>query len=294
MTTKYCSLQCPYCNSNHTVLNGHKKSGLQNYKCISCGKQFTERTGGLFAGMRFNEHTITSALLLKFRGRNSLREIKDIIKQLLDTTVSHVSPYNWNMKFSQQLEVIHNKFRLQYSKVWHVDEMFIRVRGSSSKKKCSYLYIVEDSNSRIVTMYISHKRNVMAVKTVLRQALENAGFEPDIIVSDEFRSYYVAIKKMLPKTRHIQAHFKAKIVRYKHHILKLSNNKIERLNSTVRTWLHVMRGFKSIETANIWVRMYAIYHNYLMPHIRYRNETIAQIDGVCDLDWNSAVAVATA
>jgi len=71
-------MKCYYCTSNHTVLNGHKKSGIQNYKCISCGKQSTERTGSLFSGMRFSEHAITSALMLKYRGRNSLREIKDI------------------------------------------------------------------------------------------------------------------------------------------------------------------------------------------------------------------------
>lgn len=174
--------------------------------------------------------------------------------------------------------------------------MFIRVKGSKSKKNCSYLYIVEDSEGKIVAMYVSHKRNVRSVKEALREALKNAGFEPEIIVTDNFRSYYVAIKKLLPKVIHIRAHFKAKVIKYCNRLLKLSNNKIERLNGTIRTWLYCMRGFKSLLTANLWVKMYAIYYNYLMPHISYKENTIATVTGVCELEWSNlpAVAVATA
>jgi transposase-like protein len=289
-------MKCPYCSTNHTVKNGVRYDGLQKYKCCDCGKQFTKRTGSLFAGMRFSERIITSALMLKFRGRNSLREIRDIIGYLLDIKVSHVSPYNWNLKFSSQLEIIQNKFKLKFTKVWHVDEMFIRVRGSKSKKNCSYLYVVEDSEGKIVAMHVSHKRDVRSVKEVLKEALKNAGFEPEIIVTDQFRSYYVAIKKLLLKATHVRAHFKAKVVKHKHLLLRLSNNKIERLNGTIRTWLYSMRGFKSLVTANLWITMYAVYYNYLMPHIPYREKTIAAATRICELEWRnlSAVAVATA
>jgi len=105
----------------------------------------------------------------------TLFKSRDIINYLLDIKISHVSPYNWNLKFSSQLEIIQNKFKLKFTKVWHVDEMFIRVKGNKSRKNCSYLYVVEDSEGKIVAMYVSHRRDARSVRETLKEALKNAG-----------------------------------------------------------------------------------------------------------------------
>lgn len=34
--------KCPYCESQQIIKNGRKKTGVQNYKCKDCKKQFLE------------------------------------------------------------------------------------------------------------------------------------------------------------------------------------------------------------------------------------------------------------
>ena len=65
--------------------------------------------------------------------------------------------------------------------------------------------------------------------------------------------------------RHVVAHFKAEPVNHKGKLLMLSNNRVERVNSDIDLFLHVFRGLKSFKTAEIWMKGFMIYHNYLKP-----------------------------
>ena len=40
--------KCPYCCSTSFIKNGHRKDGIQKYKCISCNRSFTPITNTIF------------------------------------------------------------------------------------------------------------------------------------------------------------------------------------------------------------------------------------------------------
>ncbi len=35
-------MNCPECDSNRSIKNGSRKNGKQNYRCLSCGRQFVD------------------------------------------------------------------------------------------------------------------------------------------------------------------------------------------------------------------------------------------------------------
>ena len=254
-------MKCIYCNSFLTVKNGYDKKGVQRYKCNDCKRRFCER--GIFARMRFPKEVITNALFLRLYPL-STRNVKRILKKLNYIKVSHVSVYNWIIKFAPHLCKFVNVFPLQFTKLWHVDEKFIKVKGS--KDDFSYLWIVSDSSNNIIATHVSFARDIINAKIVLQKAKQRAGFIPDILISDGLQSYKKACKKTFGrKTRHVTAHFEARGIIHKGKFYKLSNNIAESINRFYALWLHVCKGFKRLDNANLWIEFFTVNYNYLMP-----------------------------
>ena len=154
---------------------------------------------------------------------------------------------------------------INFSSIWHVDEKFIHVRGS--KDKHAYLWIVSDSNSKIIAVHVSFERDCNNAKIVFQKAKDIASFSPEIIVSDGLQGYKKACKKTFgTKTRHVIAHFEAVGIVHNKKLMKLSNNRAERINEFPALWLHVCRGFKRLDRAILFIEFFVINYNYLMPH----------------------------
>lgn len=255
-------LICIYCSSSNLVLNGHDSKGVQRYKCNDCKRRFCEK--GIFARMRFPREIIINALYLRSYPL-SLRDVKRVIKKLVKIKVSHVSIYNWILKFAPKLIELAKKIPTQFTKIWHVDEKFIKVK--KSKDDFAYLWAVIDSNNNLIAVHVSDARNGKNAKIVFNKAKERAGFNPDILASDGLQGYKKAVSFVFGrKTKHVIAHFKKKGLIYNKKRFFISNNRIERVNEFFALWLHVCRGLKSFETANLWLEFFAVHYNYLMPH----------------------------
>jgi transposase-like protein len=129
-------------------------NGLQRYKCNGCGKQFCEK--GFFARLRHKTKDIMNALWLIFH-RLSFREAKKTMKKFFGLRVSHVSIYRWFCKFVFLLDLIAKQLPLQFTKIWHVDEKYVKVKGS--KDDFAYLWLVIDSLNRVIAQHLSNARN---------------------------------------------------------------------------------------------------------------------------------------
>jgi transposase-like protein len=105
----------------------------------------------------------------------------------------------------------------------------------------------------------------MNAKLVLRKARDKAEIKPDIIVSDGLQAYKKACKIFGKKVKHCVSHFEAKLYGYEGKIIKLSNNRIERLNSDIDLFLHARRGLKNFKTAFIWFKAFELWQNWLKP-----------------------------
>ena len=255
--------ECIFCSSPNFVRNGHDKGGVQRYKCNDCKKRFCEK--GIFARMKTPREIIINAIYLRSYPL-SFREVKRIINKLKNYRRSHVAIYKWILKFCPKFVEIEKRIPLNFSKIWHVDEKFIKVKGS--KDKFAYLWIASDSNNNILAVHVSNARNGKNAKIVLQKARERTGFNPDIIVTDGLQGYKRACRIFGRKCKHVEAHFKKKGFVYQGKIIFLSNNRAERINEYFALWLHVCRGLKSFKTANLMLEFYAMHINYLMPHGR--------------------------
>jgi len=254
-------MNCIHCNSLSTVRYGYSEKGDQRFKCKDCGRRFCEK--GIWARMRFPRETIVDTLFLRSYPL-STRNVKKILRKLKHIKVSHVSVFNWILKFAPHLIKLALKKPISFTKIWHVDEKFIKVKGS--KDDFAYLWVVSDSENNILATHVSFARNSENAKIVLRKASFLAGFFPMAIVTDGLQGYKSACKIFGRKCKHVEAHFAKQGVVIGNQVYFLSNNRIERINGFFALWLHVCRGFKRLDNANLWVEYFAVHYNYLMPH----------------------------
>jgi len=255
---------CVHCSSSHSVRNGRDKKGVQRYKCNGCHRRFCEK--GIFARMRFPAWIIRNALFLRSYPL-STRNVKRILRKLNYAEVSHVSIFNWIMKFAPHMCKFTKIFPLNFSKIWHVDEKFIKVKRQNKKRKreWAYLWVVSDDKNNVIATHVSFERDFNNAKIVLQKAKQRAGFDPEIVVTDGLQGYKRAVKKSFKETRHVIAHFEAKNIIHKKKWYRLSNNRAEAINRFYALWLHACKGFKKLDNANLWIEYFTINYNYLMP-----------------------------
>lgn len=275
-------MECFDCHSKNVVLNGNYKV-YQKYKCKDCNKQFSERSFSFFCRHRFPEKIISNAILLSHF--ISTRIVKYFFRQN-NVKLSHVSVYNWSKRFDKKLSKLKSNVScINYTNIWHVDEKFVKVadnaKNSKGKVKFSYLWVVSDSKRNIVAVYVSHKRNITSATIALKLAKKNAKFNPIIIVTDGCTAYDSAIRRVFGrKAKHIKAHFEAKGFMHKKRLYYLSNNTAESLNSKINLWYKRFRGFKSLNSANLWCNGWMYFYNLLRPRV-YQEEKIAWKEVMC-------------
>ena len=266
-------MNCIKCNSTHTKHYGYYKN-YQKYKCNSCNKQFTERSFSFFSRHRFQEIIISNSILLNHQ--ISTRMVKHYFRQN-NVYFSHVSVYNWSKKFDKKLSNLSKIHKIKYTDIWHVDEKFIRVKGVEG---FAYLWVVIDTNNNIIAINVTDGRDCKGAKQVFRKALNNAGFIPSIIVSDGLQAYKRAAKKIFGrKIKHVVRHFESKAVVLNRKVIYLSNNRIESLNSKINLWYKRFRGFKSLESANLWCEGWMYFYNLLRPRVNQEEK----------IRWNEAI-----
>ena len=265
-------MKCSQCNSRNIVLNGKYKI-YQKFKCKDCGTQFSERSLSFYYRHRFPDEVIRNSVLLSMFA--STRYVKFIVNETMNFIVSHVSVFNWSSKFAHLLSKLQRS--LNFSNIWHVDEKFIKVRGS--KDDFAYLWVVLDDKNNIITTYVSNNRDINSARTVLQKAKQNAERPPDIIVTDGLQAYKRACMAVFGrKTKHVIRHFEAEGIMYQGRLYYLSNNRIESLNSKINLWYKKFRGFKSLALARLWTEMFSFFYNYMRPRvIEHKTISIHQI-----------------
>ena len=194
----------------------------------------------------------------------SSRNARFLLDEIFQFKVSHVSIYNWNKKFAHLLSKLQKSNR--FSNIWHVDEKFIKVRGS--KDDFAYLWVVIDDKNNIITTHVSLKRDINGAVAALTKANKTASKPPDILVSDGLQSYKKACKHVFgKKTKYAVRHFETKASMSKGRLYYLSNNRIESLNSKINLWYKKFRGFKRLATANLWCTMWMYFYNFMRPRV---------------------------
>lgn len=196
-----------------------------------------------FARIRYDKEIVLLCLWLYSRFVVSTYDVEKIVKKFKGVRVPARTVLNWVHKFGKdrnflkELKARDKEFK-RIAKVWHLDE-----------------------KSRIVAMHVSDKRESKEVVRLLRKAVNNAGYKPEIVVSDGWHGYdNRTLRKGLGvrKIKHVISHFERKIVFHKGNLYSLSNNRIEGLISWLRNRYRKFRGFNNMEKFSSFLNLWEI------------------------------------
>lgn len=255
-------MNCVRCNSTEIIKNGFYKD-YQKHRCQECGAQFSERSFSFFCRHRFPDEAIRNGVLYGFFV--STRNAKYMLNETIGFKPSHVSIFNWSKKFAQHLSKLQQG--RSFSNIWHVDEKFIKVKGSPDA--FGYLWVVIDDKNSMIAVHVSLKRDIQGAKEALKKARNNAEKPPDMLITDGLAAYPRAVSAIFGrKVKHLRRHFKAEAEVFEGNILYLSNNRLESLNSKINLWYKKFRGFKSFATAQLWANAWMYFYNLMRPRVK--------------------------
>ena len=157
-----------------------------------------------------------------------------------------------------------HRFPQEIIKFCILQMMFISTRMTKFTLSETFQFNVSKNN--IIAVNVSESRDTKSAIKVLSIAKKSAEKPPDIIVTDGLQAYIKACRHVFGrKTKHKVRHFETKATMNKGRIYYLSNNRIESLNSKINLWYKKFRGFKRLDTANLWCKMWMYFYNLMRP-----------------------------
>ncbi|MBX3560940.1 MAG: IS6 family transposase [Sphingomonas sp.] len=227
-----------------------------------------------FKRHRFPPDTIRLAVWLYFRFTTSLRDVEDMLAERgIDVTYETVRC--WANKFGPAIAANIRRRRGRPDRVWHVDEMAVRINGTRM-----FMWRAVDREGEVLDVLVQKRRNKAAALKLLRKLLKNQGFMPDEIVTDGLASYKAAMREMGCKDRHQPGRLR-------------DNNRAENSHLPVRRRERKMQRFKSQGQAQRFVSTHSAIYNAFntQRHLISRN-TMRQFRAAAMEEWNAASAAA--
>ena len=120
--------------------------------------------GPLFAGMKYRPQEVVLALRLRFKYRLSSLEVSQLMTEL-GHPISKNTVLFWTDRFADSFQMLQRRYRLEYSKIWHIDEFHVRLRGGKA-----YIYVVEGDWRDIIALELTKRRDREATARVRRKA----------------------------------------------------------------------------------------------------------------------------
>jgi transposase-like protein len=191
---------------------------------------------------RFPPEIIQNAVWLYCRFTLSFRDVEDLLAERgLD--VSYETVRRWVLKFGQDYARRLRRFRPRPDDRWHLDEMFVTIRG-----RRLYLWRAVDAEGEVLDFLIQSKRNKRAALKLMRKLLKRQGVSPAAIVTDKLPSYGAALRELGLSSRHETGGRK--------------NNRAENSHQPVRRRERKMQRFKSAGSAQRFLSVHAAVYNH--------------------------------
>ncbi len=191
---------------------------------------------------RFPPQIIQHAIWLYCRFTLSFRDVEDLLAERgLD--VSYETVRRWVHKFGHSYARRLRRFRPGSDDRWHLDEMFVAIRGRQM-----YLWRAVDAEGEVLDFLIQSKRNKAAALKLMRKLLKRHGVLPAAIVTDKLPSYGAALREMgLART---------------HETGWRKNKRAENSHQPVRRRERKMQRFKSADSAQRFLSIHAAVYNH--------------------------------
>jgi transposase-like protein len=217
--------------------------------------------------MHYRASVIVGALDLFFKGL-SLRKISDHVNQQYGMRVTHQTVYRWILKYLALMKKRVKGFVPKVSMVWNVDETVQNVRG----KYCYQWNLIDGKTRFFLATRLSRHRSASDAEKIIEQGIFTAHAKPEKIITDGLTSYAAAMSGLRKKHS----------IQFNHasgsHLSR--NNRVERLNNTLRERTKTMRGFSNMRSAQRFADGYRFYYNFIRPHGGLGGETPAEAAGL--------------
>ena len=203
-----------------------------------------------YRGFRYPAEVIEHAVWLYHCFSLSLRDA-ELILAARGVIVSYESIREWGLRFGRLFANTLKRRRPRPGDRWHLDEVFIRVRG-----KQHFLWRAVDQDGHVLDILVQSRCNTRAAKRFFRKLLKGFQYVPRVIVTDKLKSYAAAKRDILPHVEHRQS--------------KYLNNCIEVSHQPIRRRERQMQRFKSPRYAQRFLSAHARIHN----HFQFRRHRI--------------------
>jgi transposase-like protein len=276
------AIQCQKCGSIRVWKYGFDAE-KQIYKCKDCKSKFRH---SLLKKAKYSPETVSLTLDLYFSGM-SLAKIARTLNDHYDLNLGKASIYRWIQRYIPKISEYVNSLSPQLSDTWHGDELFVKMKGAPAYSRgrkdighIAFLWNVMDRKTRfLLASKLSPMRDDRGAFHAFKEARANShGQFPETILTDAAPAYY--------NIQHAEVKgWNPKVIR-KAGIGKphANNNRIERLNGTLRERVKVQRGWKSLDTPI--AEGQRIHYNFVKPHSALEGQTPAQRAGLTMMGKN--------
>jgi putative transposase len=195
-----------------------------------------------YRGFRFPPEIIAYAVWLYHCFSLSLRDV-ELILAARGVIVSYETIRDWGSRFGRQFAASLKRRRPKPGDKWHLDEVFIRIRG-----KIHYLWRAVDQDGMVMDILVQKHRDTDAAKRFFRKLLSGGTEAPRVLVTDKLKSYAAAKREILPKVEHRQSRY--------------LNNRAEVSHQPTRRRERQMQRFKSMRQAQRFLSAHSRIHSH--------------------------------
>ena len=215
----------------------------------------------MFKGRHFDRSVILLCVRWYLAYGLSLRNLEEMMAER-GISVDHVTIHRWTIHYAPLLLEQFNRRKRAVRRTWHVDETYVKVRGS-----WMYLYRAIDSHGDTVEFWFSERRNLTAAKQFLRKALKRHG-RPDRIVIDGSQTNREAILSC-DTTDRLQDRTRRDLKPIRIRQSAYLNNRIEQDHRSIKRRIRPMLGFKSKTTALVILSGIELVHMMRKQQAKY-------------------------
>jgi putative transposase len=138
-----------------------------------------------------------------------------------------------------------------------------------------HLWNLMDHGTRfLLAIQVTKRKGGSEARCLLRHSLSRKADKKINLISDGLASYSQAVRALRRERFQIKHSQDRGLIQHN------NNNRIERLNGSVRERFKTMRGLDSDESSSDFARGFASYYNYIRPHSALGGRTPAEAAGI--------------
>jgi putative transposase len=198
----------------------------------------------------------------------SFRDVEEMLA-MRGVSLSYETVREWCLKFGRTYANGLRRKSPRPGDRWHLDEVLLKLNG-----RIHYLWRAVDQDGDVLDILVQGKRDRKAAKKFFRKLLKGLHYVPQVIITDQLRSYSAAKTAMLPSVEH-----------------QYQNNRAENSHQPTRLRERVMRRFKSAGHAQRFLSAFGIINSHFRVGIHlYSAAGYRTLRKLGLASWDEAIA----